>query len=228
MRNTLKLPILCPNDNCNQLIKNEEKLEKHLMYRCHPMNTLQHLNILHQKSKKHPNQMTNMGVPSKNIITKQGLAKYDTQTKKWTCMICGKEENPQDYANMERHIWWHRERQKRHDDQIQEQLRPPLTPIQIIRIATLLLLQNDQRELEIIVHETSPPETTQNTHTTDAVTLQTPTLWELLQLIVWDKGKNEWQCNINDCSAAKEQQSNITGRQSKVHKETWEHTARTP
>ena len=68
--------------------------------------------------------MTNIGVPNTDICTKYNQLTFHTKTSGWECKLCGKTEKPQDYVNIERHLWWHREKKKRqhqlHDESTYE------------------------------------------------------------------------------------------------------------
>ena len=130
-----------------------------------------------------------------------------------------KTRKPQDYVNMERHIWWHQERQRKHDYQELEQLRPPLTIVQIIRIATLLLQQDDTQE-----NPTQPAQTPETTvpeipNATTHQQAQQPTLWEQLALVVRNNDTSKWKCNIPGCNKMNDHQQNITKHKVKQHKD---------
>ena len=49
--------------------------------------------------------MTNHGVPNVTANMKNAQITFEMETQIWKCNICGKTEKPQDYANLERHIW---------------------------------------------------------------------------------------------------------------------------
>jgi len=169
--------------------------------------------------------MTNIGVPNKNMSKKQGNTEYDTQNMKWKCNISGKLENPQDYVNMERHVWRHQEKQRKYELKQLTTKQTPLTKIQSTRIATLLLQKTTTTQ-----NTDEPKEPTQNTSTQDTQNTQTtePTLWEKLELVTWNNSTKKWQCNIPKCNKSNENQKNITKHQVKQHREECKPIGRTP
>jgi len=109
------------SDNFHKLFPNNYNLEKHMMPHCHPNNTLHDLNALNNGRRTHRNKMNTSQQNDKHWSThhenrqENDQINFHTDTQQWKCNICGKCEKPQDYVNMESHIWRHSEKTRQQE-----------------------------------------------------------------------------------------------------------------
>ena len=124
------------------------------------------------------------------------------QMPQWECNICGKTEQPQDYVNMERHIWWRNEKTKKPNKKENQLTRPSLAYIQKLRLDTLCLNSNlddlETQEQQIQQEEETPKKAQTNTEHQQE---KRPTaIWGKLEYITWQPEQSLWKCNLQQCN----------------------------
>ena len=156
--------------------------------------------------------MTNLGVPNAQIHTKNKQITYDANTQMWKFSICGKTEKPQDYTNLERHVWW-RNGVTRLDNLHKENAKQiTLTEIQKNRLETLSLTpQNEENaQIQIQNNKTTDNEGQKETTQPNTQNPKPPTIWEQLEFITWKPTTEKWKCNIEQCNKEPINQTNLT------------------
>ena len=144
--------------------------------------------------------MINLGVPNKTISAKHEQLIFNAQYKHWECQICGTTEKPQDYINMERHIWRRNGKQKRHEAANNMEKQTPLTLEQEKRINALMLPEQQAKDGQYrYVHDPEIHET-HNHHIKRNDPENSKPIWEQISLVKWDPEHNQWKSNIDNCT----------------------------
>ena len=222
--------IHCPNNNCNKIPPTQKQLEKHLNFHRHDKKhnaktkptKQRHQNALGQNDQHRCTKNTNK--------QKTEHAHLQPWNKPMEMPNMRKNWKPQDYINIERRIWRHKEKQKRQAQELQGHDQKPLTATQELRLETHTPKEtgthNRQDTTNQQIPTTETPRNEANATTSDNKT--TPAIWGQLNLTKWDQQSDKWKRNISNCQTAGETQRNLTKHLAKARKDTWRPISRKP